>query len=192
MSHGPHRLPQVRRGGRDAAAPRPGKHGRAHRARQDSVHPTALVPAARRLASRPRVTSAQTSARAQPAESSIGGYTTPALTEGRAGTEPQRHGAHHERAFPRDGGAPSRWNASAREVGGMAFVALSAFWVLLDGETPGLSHGVDVGEDSNGSSRDGRFYELVRERWCDVQARSKRPGSTRSCPCICPTPMSVL
>lgn len=129
---------------------------------------------------------------AQPAESSIGGYTTPALTEGRAGTEPQRHGAHHERAFPRDGGAPSRWNASAREVGGMAFVALSAFWVLLDGETPGLSHGVDVGEDSNGSSRDGRFYEPVRERWCDVQARSKRPGSTRSCPCTCPTPMSVL
>ncbi len=35
--------------------------------------------------------------------------------------------------------------------------------VLLDGEAPGLSHGVDVDEDGNGLLRDGRLYQLVRE-----------------------------
>jgi thiol-disulfide isomerase/thioredoxin len=37
------------------------------------------------------------------------------------------------------------------------------FRVLLDGEPPGLSHGVDVDEDGNGLLRDGRLYQLVRE-----------------------------
>ena len=37
------------------------------------------------------------------------------------------------------------------------------FRVLLDGEAPGPSHGVDVDEDGNGSLRDGRMYQLVRE-----------------------------
>jgi thiol-disulfide isomerase/thioredoxin len=37
------------------------------------------------------------------------------------------------------------------------------FRVLLDGETPGPSHGVDVDEDGNGLLRDGRLYQLVRE-----------------------------
>ena len=37
------------------------------------------------------------------------------------------------------------------------------FRVLLDGEAPGLSHGVDVDEDGNGVLRDGRLYQLVRE-----------------------------
>jgi thiol-disulfide isomerase/thioredoxin len=37
------------------------------------------------------------------------------------------------------------------------------FRVLLDGEAPGLSHGVDVDEDGNGMLRDGRMYQLVRE-----------------------------
>jgi thiol-disulfide isomerase/thioredoxin len=37
------------------------------------------------------------------------------------------------------------------------------FRVLLDGEAPGQSHGVDVGEDGNGVLRDGRLYQLVRE-----------------------------
>ena len=37
------------------------------------------------------------------------------------------------------------------------------FRVLLDGEAPGLSHGVDVDEDGNGLLRDGRMYQLVRE-----------------------------
>jgi thiol-disulfide isomerase/thioredoxin len=37
------------------------------------------------------------------------------------------------------------------------------FRVLLDGEAPGLSHGVDVDEDGNGLLRDGRLYQLVRE-----------------------------
>jgi thiol-disulfide isomerase/thioredoxin len=37
------------------------------------------------------------------------------------------------------------------------------FRVLLDGEVPGPSHGVDVDEDGNGLLRDGRMYQLVRE-----------------------------
>ena len=36
------------------------------------------------------------------------------------------------------------------------------FRVLLDGEAPGPSHGVDVDEDGNGLLRDGRLYQLVR------------------------------
>jgi thiol-disulfide isomerase/thioredoxin len=38
-----------------------------------------------------------------------------------------------------------------------------AFRVLLDGEAPGPSHGVDVDEDGNGVLRDGRLYQLVRQ-----------------------------
>jgi Thioredoxin like C-terminal domain len=38
------------------------------------------------------------------------------------------------------------------------------FRVLLDGETPGPPHGVDVDEDGNGLLREGRLYQLVRER----------------------------
>ena len=37
------------------------------------------------------------------------------------------------------------------------------FRVLLDGEAPGPSHGVDIDEDGNGVLRDGRMYQLVRE-----------------------------
>jgi thiol-disulfide isomerase/thioredoxin len=37
------------------------------------------------------------------------------------------------------------------------------FRVLLDGEAPGPSHGVDVAEDGNGLLRDARVYQLVRE-----------------------------
>ena len=36
------------------------------------------------------------------------------------------------------------------------------FRVLLDGEAPGPSHGVDVDEQGNGVLRDGRMYQLVR------------------------------
>jgi thiol-disulfide isomerase/thioredoxin len=36
------------------------------------------------------------------------------------------------------------------------------FRVLLDGEAPGPSHGVDVDEEGNGVLRDGRMYQLVR------------------------------
>ena len=35
---------------------------------------------------------------------------------------------------------------------------------LLDGEAPGASHGVDVDEDGSGLLRDGRMYQLVRQR----------------------------
>jgi thiol-disulfide isomerase/thioredoxin len=37
------------------------------------------------------------------------------------------------------------------------------FRVLLDGEAPGPSHGVDVDDDGNGVLREGRLYQLVRE-----------------------------
>ena len=37
------------------------------------------------------------------------------------------------------------------------------FRVLIDGEPPGPSHGVDVDDDGNGVLRDGRLYQLVRE-----------------------------
>jgi SAM-dependent methyltransferase len=37
------------------------------------------------------------------------------------------------------------------------------FRVLLDGEAPGPSHGVDVDQDGNGVLREGRLYQLVRE-----------------------------
>jgi thiol-disulfide isomerase/thioredoxin len=37
------------------------------------------------------------------------------------------------------------------------------FRVLLDGEAPGPSHGVDVDEDGTGVLRDGRMYQLIRE-----------------------------
>jgi thiol-disulfide isomerase/thioredoxin len=37
------------------------------------------------------------------------------------------------------------------------------FSVLLDGEAPGPSHGVDVDEDGNGLLGDGRMYQLVRQ-----------------------------
>ena len=37
------------------------------------------------------------------------------------------------------------------------------FRVLLDGEPPGASHGVDVDADGNGVLEDGRMYALVRQ-----------------------------
>ena len=38
------------------------------------------------------------------------------------------------------------------------------FRVLLDGEAPGRSHGVDVDDDGNGVLRHGRLYQLLRQR----------------------------
>jgi hypothetical protein len=37
------------------------------------------------------------------------------------------------------------------------------FRVLLDGEAPGPSHGVDVDENGNGVLREGRLYQLARQ-----------------------------
>jgi hypothetical protein len=37
------------------------------------------------------------------------------------------------------------------------------FRVLLDGEAPGPTHGVDVDEDGHGVLRDGRLHQLGRE-----------------------------
>ena len=35
--------------------------------------------------------------------------------------------------------------------------------MLLDGEAPGPSHGVDVDEDGNGVLQESRLYQLARE-----------------------------
>jgi thiol-disulfide isomerase/thioredoxin len=45
------------------------------------------------------------------------------------------------------------------------------FHVLLDGEPPGPSHGVDVDEDGTGVLVDGRMYQLVRQQG-PVRART--------------------
>jgi thiol-disulfide isomerase/thioredoxin len=37
------------------------------------------------------------------------------------------------------------------------------FRVLLDGDIPGPSHGVDVDDEGNGVLRDGRMYQLIRQ-----------------------------
>jgi thiol-disulfide isomerase/thioredoxin len=55
------------------------------------------------------------------------------------------------------------------------------FRVLLDGEAPGPSHGVDVDEDGNGLLREGRLYQLVREhdavRERTLEIRFREPGA---------------
>jgi thiol-disulfide isomerase/thioredoxin len=55
------------------------------------------------------------------------------------------------------------------------------FRVLLDGEAPGPSHGVDVDEDGNGVLRGGRLYQLVRQhdaiRERTVQITFLEPGA---------------
>jgi hypothetical protein len=38
------------------------------------------------------------------------------------------------------------------------------FRVLLDGEAPGRSHGVDVDDFGEGLLRDGRLYQFVRQQ----------------------------
>ena len=37
------------------------------------------------------------------------------------------------------------------------------FRVLLDDQSPGRSHGVDIDEDGNGLLRDARLYQLARQ-----------------------------
>jgi thiol-disulfide isomerase/thioredoxin len=55
------------------------------------------------------------------------------------------------------------------------------FRVLLDGEAPGASHGVDVDQDGNGLLQDGRMYQLVREheavRDRTLQITFQEPGA---------------
>jgi thiol-disulfide isomerase/thioredoxin len=76
--------------------------------------------------------------------------------------------------------ATGRENVSLREGGGSIAFRLHArdahlvlarssaepipFRVLVDGEPPGASHGVDVDEAGDGVLEDGRLYQLVRER----------------------------
>jgi Thioredoxin like C-terminal domain len=60
------------------------------------------------------------------------------------------------------------------------------FRVLLDGEAPGLSGGVDVDQDGTGLLRDARMYQLVREhdavrdRTLELTSSSPAPRRTRS------------
>jgi thiol-disulfide isomerase/thioredoxin len=99
--------------------------------------------------------------------------------------------ARDQQAAPRDGLSLNEWalvgdwktgpeNVALEQAGGsiaFRFHARDAhlvltpgahepipFRVLLDGEAPGPSHGVDVDEDGNGLLRDGRMYQLVRQR----------------------------
>jgi thiol-disulfide isomerase/thioredoxin len=55
------------------------------------------------------------------------------------------------------------------------------FRVLLDGEPPGPSHGVDVDDEGNGLLDDGRMYQLVREhdtvRDRALQITFREPGA---------------
>jgi thiol-disulfide isomerase/thioredoxin len=98
--------------------------------------------------------------------------------------------ARGQQAAPRDGLSLNEWalvgdwktgpeNVALEEAGGsiaFRFHARDAhlvltpgahepipFRVLLDGEAPGPSHGVDVDEDGNGLLQLGRLYQLVRE-----------------------------
>ena len=71
-----------------------------------------------------------------------------------------------ENAVLAEAGGSIAWRYHARD----AHIVLSPgaggpipFRVLLDGEAPGPSHGVDVDEDGNGELREGRMYQLVRE-----------------------------
>jgi thiol-disulfide isomerase/thioredoxin len=56
------------------------------------------------------------------------------------------------------------------------------FRVLIDGEAPGQSHGVDTDEAGDGLLTDGRMYQLVREhgrvRERTLQITFARPGAT--------------
>jgi thiol-disulfide isomerase/thioredoxin len=56
------------------------------------------------------------------------------------------------------------------------------FRVLLDGEAPGPSHGVDVNEDGEGLLREGRMYQLVRQhegvRERTLEITFLEPGAT--------------
>jgi thiol-disulfide isomerase/thioredoxin len=98
--------------------------------------------------------------------------------------------ARGQQAAPRDGLSLNEWalvgdwkpgpeNVALEQAGGSiafrfhardAHLVLSPgahepipFRVLLDGEPPGPSHGVDVDEDGNGLLREGRMYQLVRQ-----------------------------
>jgi hypothetical protein len=79
----------------------------------------------------------------------------------------------HECVVLDDGGGRIAFRFHARD----AHLVLSSsapnpirFQVLLDGETPGRSHGVDVDEDGNGLLDHGRLYHLIRQGG-SVQAR---------------------
>jgi hypothetical protein len=90
---------------------------------------------------------------------------------------PERLGLNHwalsgewsiepERVVLREAGGSIHYRFHARD----AHLVLSrgarepiAFRVLLDGEPPGPSHGVDVEADGTGVIEDGRLYQLVRE-----------------------------
>jgi thiol-disulfide isomerase/thioredoxin len=72
-----------------------------------------------------------------------------------------------ERVLLHEGGGTIAYRFHARDVHLVLSPGSSEsipFRVLLDGEAPGPSHGVDVDEQGNGLLQDGRLYQLVRQR----------------------------
>jgi thiol-disulfide isomerase/thioredoxin len=73
-------------------------------------------------------------------------------------------GEHVELERP---GGTLAWRFHARDAHLVAAAATDRpvpFRLLLDGEAPGAAHGLDVDEDGHGELRDGRMYQLVRQR----------------------------
>ena len=54
------------------------------------------------------------------------------------------------------------------------------FRVLIDGQPPGPAHGLDVGEDGNGTVSDQRLYQLVRQPERSPTGASTSSYSTRA------------
>jgi hypothetical protein len=77
--------------------------------------------------------------------------------------------AFYEHLFSNDGGIPLEHCALVDDGRACALEYNVVRWgkvpfrVLLDGESPGPSDGVDVDEDGNGVLRDGRMYQLIRQ-----------------------------
>jgi len=124
-----------------------------------------------------------------------------ASPEGAAFDETRAYGVP-ERLPPHQWALAGRWTIGPEKVvldgaaGGIAFrfsardahlvLAPGArepipFRVLLDGEGPGPSHGVDVDEQGDGVLRDGRLYQLVRQadavRERTVEITFREPGA---------------
>ncbi len=116
-------------------------------------------------------------------------YTVPerlALNTWALGGEMDRSGA--ENVVLDQAGGSIAYRFHARDV----YLVLSPdagepipFRVLVNGEAPGRSHGVDVAEDGNGLLSEGRMYQLVREHGdgpANGQCRSpSSPAPRRTC-----------
>jgi thiol-disulfide isomerase/thioredoxin len=105
------------------------------------------------------------------------GYERSAVGEPRADALPERLGLNQwalsgewksepEHVVLREAGGSIHYRFHARDahlVLSAGARELIAFRVLIDGEPPGPSRGVDVAEDGTGVLEDGRLYQLVRQ-----------------------------